>query len=104
MKLASCGSPATARSRWLVRRSKLSPKKCAIARAGSEVGTSPLPVQGRNSVVAIATKAGATIAAAQTVRSSALTPQIDEIAGRHDHGKPRHQQAQRRRRPRRGRD
>ena len=26
-KPASCGSPATARSRWLVRRSKLSPKK-----------------------------------------------------------------------------
>ena len=70
MKLASCGSPVTARSLWLVRRSKLSPKKCAIAFAGSEVGTSALPVQGRNSVVAIATKAGAAIAAAQTERSS----------------------------------
>ena len=70
MRLASCGSPATARSRWLVRRSKLSPKKCAIARAGSEVGTSALLVQGRNSVVAIATKAGAASAAAQTVRNS----------------------------------
>ena len=40
IKLASCASPPTARSRWLVRRSKLSPKKCAIAVAGSEVATS----------------------------------------------------------------
>ena len=70
MKLANCGSPVTARSFWLVRRSKLSPKKCAIARAGSEVGTSALLVQGRNSVVATATKAGAASAAAQTVLNS----------------------------------
>ena len=38
--------------------------------AGSEVGTSALPVQGNNSVVAIATKAGAAIAAAQTERNT----------------------------------
>ena len=44
IKAASCASPATARSGWLVRRSKLSPKKRAIAVAGSDVATSPLAV------------------------------------------------------------
>ena len=69
IKVASCASPVTARSRWLVRRSKLSPKKRAIAVAGSDVATSPLPVQGRKSVVAMAAIAGAMTAAAQTERS-----------------------------------
>ncbi len=55
---------------WLVRRSKLSPKKRAIAAAGNDVATSAPPVQGRNNVVATTSSAGATTAAAQTERST----------------------------------
>ena len=53
-------TPATARSRRLVRRSKLSLKKWPIAAAGNEVGTSAVPAQGRSSAVASVANAGAT--------------------------------------------
>ncbi len=68
-RLATCGSPATARSGWLVRRSKLSTKNGAIDRAGSEVATSLVPVHGTNSVVATTANAGTMIAASQTTRN-----------------------------------
>src|SRR6202453_673549 len=68
IRLASCASPVTARSRWLVRRSKLSPKKRAIAVAGSDVITSEVPVHGNRNVAATTASAGATTAKAQTER------------------------------------
>src|SRR5260370_374643 len=52
-RVASCASPVTALKRWLVRRSKLSPQKCAIEAPCSEAATSPPPLQGRKSVGAI---------------------------------------------------
>jgi uracil-DNA glycosylase len=70
ISVASCGSPVTARRRWLVRRSKLSPKKRAISRPGIEVATSALPAQGRKAVVAATATAGAITANAQTERNS----------------------------------
>jgi hypothetical protein len=53
----------------LVRRSKLSPKKRAIAVAGSDVATSRPPLQGKKSVVAMAASAGAIRTAAHAERS-----------------------------------
>jgi len=44
-----------------VRRSKLSPKNCAIERAGNDVATSLPPVHGRNNVVAIAAPEGRSV-------------------------------------------
>ena len=60
--------------------------------AGSDVGTSALPVHGRNSVAAIATSAGAAIGGGPDRAQHALTAQMNQIAGRDDDGKPRHQQ------------
>ena len=42
--------------------------------------------------VAITARAGAASAAAARVAQHALTPQVEQIAGRHDHGESGHQQ------------
>ena len=69
ISVANCASPLTAARCRLVRRSKLSSKKCPIAAVGSDVITSPLAVQGTNSVAAMTPIAGARITAAHTVRN-----------------------------------
>ena len=71
IRLASCGSPATARSRWLVRRSKLSPKKCAIARRRQRSRHLGAAGPGQETAWSRSPRARApTIAAAQTERST----------------------------------
>ena len=104
MKLASCGSPVTARSRWLVRRSKLSPKKCAIAFAGSEVGTSAAAGPGQKNRGCDRDEGGR-----GERRGPDRAQQRADAAGRSDRRSPRPRQAptsarQRLRRRQRGRD
>ena len=85
--------PPPRAARWLVRRSKLSPKKRAIVAGGQRgrhlAAAGPGQKQrGRDHAPAPA----ATIAAAQTERSSRWRRRWIQIAGRDDDGQPRHQQ------------
>ncbi len=92
IRVASCASPVTARSGWLVRRSKLSPKKFAIAVPGSDVATSPLPVQGRKSVAAKYPERRRDDRGRPDRAQQTLMPQLNDIAGRDDQGQARHHQ------------
>ena len=92
------------RSRWLVRRSKLSPKKRAIAVAGSDVATSPLAGPGQKNRRRNDRERGRDDGGRPDRAQHALTPQLDQIAGRDDHGQSRHQQRDARAARRRDRD
>ena len=67
-------------------------EKRAIALAGNDVATSALPVQGRNSVVAEHRQRRRHDRGRPDRTQHALTPQMDEITGRDDHGQPRQHQ------------
>jgi len=71
---------STARSRWLVRRSKLSSKKFPIAAAGIDIDSSALLVQGRNSVAADGPPAPALATGRPRRAQQALASQIEQIA------------------------
>ena len=91
-QLASCGSPATARSRWLVRRSKLSPKKRAIARRGQRRRHLGAAGPGQKQRGRDHRQRGRDDGERPDRAQHPLTPQLDQIAGRDDHGQSRHQQ------------